>query len=74
MMDRFQRLIASPNAFNAMDKPLVRKLTLVLLLKIMLLAGFWWFFVREQRVAIDADHVAAQFLQGVRTPVQGVKP
>jgi hypothetical protein len=57
-----------------MDKPLTRKLALVLLLKLALLLALWWGFVREQRVTVDADKVAAQLLQAVQTPTQGAKP
>jgi hypothetical protein len=57
-----------------MDKTLTRKLALVLLVKLALLLSLWWGFVREQRVTVDADKVAAQLLQGVPTPAQGVKP
>jgi hypothetical protein len=57
-----------------MDKTLARKLALVLLLKLALLMALWWGFVREQRVTVDADKVAAQLLQSVQTPAQGVRP
>lgn len=57
-----------------MDKTLARKLALVLLVKLALLLALWWGFVREQRVTIDADKVAAQLLHGVPTPTQGAKP
>jgi hypothetical protein len=57
-----------------MDKTLARKLALVLLLKFALLLALWWGFVREQRVTVDADKVAAQLLQSVPTPAHGVKP
>ncbi len=59
---------------NPMDKTLTRKLALVLLLKLALLMALWWGFVREQRVTVDADKVAAQILQGVPTSAQGAKP
>jgi hypothetical protein len=57
-----------------MDKTLASKLALVLLLKLALLLALWWGFVREQRVTVDADKVAAQLLQSVPTPAQGVRP
>ncbi len=57
-----------------MDKPLTRKLAIVLLLKLALLLVLWWGFVREQRVTVDADKVAAQLLKSVPTPAQGAKP
>jgi hypothetical protein len=67
-MERFQFVL------NPMDKTLARKLALVLLLKLALLLALWWGFVREQRVTVDADNVAAQLLQGVPTPAQGARP
>jgi hypothetical protein len=57
-----------------MDKSLASKLALVLLIKLVLLLALWWVFVREQRVTIDADNVAAKLLQAVPTPIQGAKP
>jgi hypothetical protein len=57
-----------------MDKSLASKLALVLLIKLALLLALWWVFVREQRVTVDADNVAAQLLQAVPTPIQGAKP
>lgn len=59
---------------NPIDPTLARKLALVLLLKLALLLALWWGFVREQRVTVDADKVAAQLLQVVPTAAQGVKP
>ncbi len=56
-----------------MDKPLARNLALVLLLKLALLLALWWGFVREQRVPVDADKIAAQLLQAV-TSAEGAKP
>lgn len=51
------------------DKTLVRKLAVVLLLKLLVLLALWWIFVREQRVAVDADAAATQLLgvQAVKT-------
>ena len=46
-----------------LDKSLVRKLAVVLLIKLAVLAALWWFFVRDQRVAVNSEGVAAQFLQ-----------
>ena len=48
---------------KTLDKTLVRKLAVVLVLKLAVLALLWWGFVREQRVTVDGDSVAAQFLQ-----------
>ena len=59
---------------NPRDRNLARKIALVMLLKLALLLALWWSFVREQRVTVDADKVAAQLLQGVPMPTQGVRP
>jgi hypothetical protein len=64
-----------PPVLNLMDKTLASKLALVLLLKFALLLSLWWGFVREQRLTVDANHVAAQFLLHKEpTPITGVKP
>lgn len=53
------------------DQQLVRRLVLVLLIKLVLLFGLWWSFVRDQRVTVDASGMALQTLvQGFET-VQG---
>jgi hypothetical protein len=46
-----------------LDKTLVKKLALVLVIKLAVLMALWLVFVRDQRVPVDADGVAAQFLQ-----------
>jgi len=56
------------------DRNLVRKLAVVLILKLAVLMALWLGFVREQRVHVDGDSVAAQFLQPVATPAKGEKP
>ncbi|HEY5582740.1 MAG TPA: hypothetical protein VIK56_16555 [Rhodoferax sp.] len=56
------------------DKNLGRKLAVVLILKLAVLVALWLGFVREQRVHVDGDSVAAQFLQPVATPAKGEKP
>jgi multidrug resistance efflux pump len=55
-----------------LDKTLVRKLAVVLVIKLAVLMALWWFFVRDQRVTVDGDGVAAQFLHSA-PKVQGVK-
>lgn len=44
------------------DQRLVKRLAWVLVLKLVLLAGLWWAFVRDQRVTVDAAGTAAQAL------------
>jgi len=56
------------------EKTLTKKLAVVLVLKLVVLLALWWGFVREQRVTLDADRVAAQFLQPIATPAEGAKP
>lgn len=57
---------------NFLNKTLVRKLAVVLVLKLIVLMALWWFFVREQQVKVDGNSVAAQFLQSAPHPAQGV--
>lgn len=59
---------------NPMDKPLARKLALVLVLKFAVLLVLWLGFVRGQRVTVDADSVATQLLQAVPTAAKGATP
>jgi hypothetical protein len=56
------------------EKTLTKKLAIVLVLKLAVLLALWLGFVRDQRVTVDADRVAAQFLQSVATPTKGLKP
>ena len=56
------------------DKNLAKKLAVVLVVKLAVLTALWVGFVREQRVHVDGDSVAAQFLQPVATPAKGEKP
>jgi hypothetical protein len=44
------------------DQTLVRKLAVVLVIKLAVLTGLWWGFVREQRVPVDTDSAALQML------------
>lgn len=44
------------------DRLLVRKLAIVLAIKLVVLTGLWWGFVREQRVPVDTDSAAMQLL------------
>ena len=52
--------------------PLVKKLTVVLLVKLAVLVALWWGFVQDQRVTVDTNSVAAQFLQSAPIPADGV--
>lgn len=44
------------------DSTLVRKLAVVLAIKLAVLVGLWWGFVRDQRVPVDTDRAAEQLL------------
>jgi hypothetical protein len=44
------------------DRFLVRKLAVVLVIKLAVLTGLWWGFVRDQRVPVDTDSAALQML------------
>lgn len=55
-----------------LKNPLVKKLAVVLLIKLALLTALWWGFVRDQRVTVDTNSVAAQFLQNGPIPTPGV--
>lgn len=47
---------------NLQDRSLTRKLAIALAIKLLVLTGLWWGFVREQRVPVDTDAAAAQML------------
>ena len=44
------------------DRLLLRKLATVLVIKLLVLTGLWWGFVRDQRVSVDTDAAAVQML------------
>jgi hypothetical protein len=47
---------------NTQDRSLTRKLAIALAIKLLVLTGLWWGFVREQRVPVDTDTAAMQLL------------
>jgi len=59
---------------NLSDRTLVKKLAIVLVLKLVLLVLLWSVFVRDQRVPVSGDSVAAKFLAPDSTTVNGSKP
>jgi Tfp pilus assembly protein PilO len=59
---------------NFSDKTLVKKLAIVLVLKLIVLLALWWFFVRENRVSIDARSAAEQLLSSAPSTEQRKKP
>ncbi len=44
------------------DHTLLRKLAIVLAIKLAVLTGLWWGFVRDQRVPVDTERAASQLL------------
>jgi hypothetical protein len=59
---------------NLSDKNLFNNLAIALVLKLAILVALWWVYVRDQRVAVDGNSVAAQFLTRAPTTAQGSKP
>lgn len=53
------------------DHLLVKRLGVVLVLKLLLLLGLWWGFVRDQRVMVDASGMAAQALVQGSVSIKG---
>lgn len=47
---------------NLPDRILIRKLAVVLVIKLLVLVGLWWGFVREERVVVSPEAAAAQML------------
>ncbi len=50
------------------DRRLRHHLSWVLLLKMLALAALWWMFVRDDRVAVEADAAAAHLVAPSSTP------
>ncbi|MDD2880671.1 MAG: hypothetical protein PHQ58_09545 [Rhodoferax sp.] len=53
------------------DQLLVKRLGVVLVIKLVLLFGLWWGFVRDQRVTVDASGMAAQALVQGSVSIEG---
>ena len=53
-----------------MDRKLLRELVVVVVLKLIILITLWFAFVRDQRVILDAEHVAA-FVASPASSVRG---
>ncbi len=49
------------------DKRLVRHLLIAVLVKLVLLAGLWWLFIRDARVDVDAAAIASRLGGPVQT-------
>lgn len=52
---------------KAQDKTLIKHLTLAVVLKLLVLALLWWFFVRELVVRPNADDIAARIEARIET-------
>ena len=55
------------------DQLLVKRLGVVLVIKLVLLFGLWWGFVRDQQVTVDANGMAAQELVRGSVSIEGDK-
>jgi hypothetical protein len=53
------------------DQLLVKRLGVVLVIKVALLFGLWWGFVRDQRVMVDASGMAKQALVPDSVSIEG---
>lgn len=53
---------------NLRDRTLVRKLAVVLVIKLFVLGGLWWVFVRHERVAVSPESAASQMLGPTSAP------
>lgn len=53
------------------DQVLVRRLAVVLVIKLVLLFGLWWGFVRNQQVPVDAQGMATQALVQGSVSIEG---
>ncbi len=47
----------------------MRKLAVVLVIKLFVLGGLWWVFVREERVAVSPETAATQMLGSSPAPL-----
>jgi len=53
------------------DQMLVRRLAWVLVIKLAVLFGLWWGFVRDQRVTVDASGMLTQALVQGSVSIKG---
>jgi len=60
---------------TAADRRLLRGLASAVLVKLLLLAGLWWGFIRDARVQVDAEAAAAHVVAppGRPSPPSGEK-
>ncbi|MBK1687562.1 cytochrome oxidase putative small subunit CydP [Rubrivivax gelatinosus] len=56
------------------DHRLLRHLALAVLVKLVLLAGLWWLFVRDARVDVDADTAALRVTAPAPAGGAGARP
>lgn len=62
-----------PSVMTLSDKSLIRKLAVVLLVKLILLTGLWWAFVRDTRVAVDDQRQAERLLSTQSPSAKGAE-
>jgi hypothetical protein len=53
------------------DQLLVKRLAWVLVIKLILLYGLWWGFVRDQQVTVDASGMTTQALVRGSVSIEG---
>jgi hypothetical protein len=58
---------------NTKDLHLLRKLSTVLVIKLLVLTALWWGFVREQRVPVDTDRAAIRLLGAPSAPTASLE-
>ena len=44
------------------EQHLLRKLAMIIMIKILLIIGLWWLFVRSHQVTIDSARMAEQLI------------
>jgi multidrug resistance efflux pump len=54
------------------DHRLLRHLVIAVVVKLLILTALWWFFIRDNRVPVDADTSAQQM--GLSPAIPGAKP
>lgn len=56
------------------DQSLVKKLALFLVIKLVLLLGLWWHFIKDSRVQTDEKSVASHLMTQPLQKAQESKP
>jgi len=59
---------------KSLNRTLVNKLVVVVLLKLAVLTAIWWLFIRDERVHVDTQRVTSHLLSPSDGPSSGGKP